>query len=296
MKADRATALKLILAHEGGKVDHPKDPGGRTNKGITQRVYTAYLKAKGQASRDVWSITDAEVDDIYRKQYLDPVRFDDIPLGLNYAVADFAVNSGVSRAVKTLQSVLNTGIAARDRLKEDGQIGEKTLARLRSIATAGTEASIDLIEHYCEARMSFLRRLKTWKTFGVGWTRRVEGRNYGAQVGDNGVIDYAIAMLGPTAALPAPRFIGFYDGEAPGKGEAEDIKVTATVEGVGLSAAGAATVAVGLREIADQLTPLVGLPGVGDMVTVVSAVLGAGAALLLVYSSVQNLWAKRANG
>ena len=106
MRSDSATALRLILAHEGGKVDHPKDPGGRTNRGITQRVFDAWRVQRGQPKADVWKISEKEAREIYTAQYLTPIRFDDLPPGLNYAVADFAVNSGVSRAVRELQKLV----------------------------------------------------------------------------------------------------------------------------------------------------------------------------------------------
>ena len=47
--------LERLLQHEGGYVNHPDDPGGRTNKGITQRVYERYLER---------SVTKQEIIDI----------------------------------------------------------------------------------------------------------------------------------------------------------------------------------------------------------------------------------------
>nr|AIA84894.1 DUF847 [uncultured Leptothrix sp.] len=81
MRSDADTAVKLILRHEGGKVDNKNDPGGRTNRGVTQRVFTAWLKGQGKSSRDVWTITEAEAISIYKAQYLAPVRYDDLPPG-----------------------------------------------------------------------------------------------------------------------------------------------------------------------------------------------------------------------
>lgn len=70
-------AMPLVLAHEGGLVDHPKDPGGRTNRGVTQRVYDAFRRRKSSPTRAVDHITDAEVKDIYRRQYWDAIRGDE---------------------------------------------------------------------------------------------------------------------------------------------------------------------------------------------------------------------------
>lgn len=152
-------ALALVLEHEGGYVNHPKDPGGATNRGVTQAVYDAYRKVRGRGSQSVKFITDEELRAIYKFQYWDKVQGDFLPSGLDYAVFDFAVNSGVSRAAKYLQAVI--GVA------QDGQIGARTLAAITSPAST--------INALLDRRMSFLRNLGTFLTFGKGWTRRVQG-------------------------------------------------------------------------------------------------------------------------
>lgn len=287
MRSDSDAALDLILAHEGGKVQHPKDPGGRTNMGITQRVYDGWRVSRGLPKRDVWIMPRPEAIQIYEAQYLKPIRYADLPPGLNYAVADFAVNSGVSRAVKYLQACLG--------VKQDGVIGEITLSRLR-----GVNDLTGLIDRYCIARMNFLRGLKTFSTFGKGWTRRVMGDQPGAQHGDHGVIDYAHEMALHGADLPLPLAIGLRPGEVEGgKAEAADIKPLATAEGKSLAVAGAAGVggvAVAINQVIDQLAPLADSPLIGDTVKVVAAALGVVSAAMLLYSTVQSLRAKQANG
>lgn len=152
-------ALTLILVHEGGYVNHPRDPGGATNKGVTQRVYDAYRKARGERLRSVKSIDKAEVGDIYKKQYWDAVRGDDLPGGVDYAVFDFAINSGPRRAIKYLQNAVSA--------VPDGVLGSKTLAAVRA-----ADAS-RLINALCTARQKYLESLDTFAVFGKGWTRRV---------------------------------------------------------------------------------------------------------------------------
>lgn len=152
-------ALAMVLEHEGGYVNHPKDPGGATMKGVTQAVYDAYRKVRGRGPQSVKFITDAELKAIYKFQYWDKVQGDYLPAGLDYAVFDFAVNSGVSRAAKYLQAVLN--------VPQDGQIGAMTLAAIHSPVAA--------INALLDRRMGFLRNLKTFLTFGRGWTARVQG-------------------------------------------------------------------------------------------------------------------------
>lgn len=159
MNANFEKALTLVLEHEGGYVNHPKDPGGATMKGVTQAVYDAYRKLRGRGVQSVKLISEEELRAIYKFQYWDKVQGDFLPAGVDYAVFDFAVNSGVSRAAKYLQAVL--GVA------QDGQIGAKTLAGITSPANT--------INALCDRRMGFLRNLKTFLTFGKGWTRRVQG-------------------------------------------------------------------------------------------------------------------------
>lgn len=154
-----ARALPLILVHEGGYVNHPKDPGGATNKGVTQATYDGWRARKGLPSQSVRSITDDEIAAIYRRDYWDKVKGDDLPAGVAYAVFDFAVNSGVDRASRYLQKVIGAA--------QDGEIGPATVAA----AKARSQATI--IDMLCDERMAYLRSLKTFSTFGKGWTRRV---------------------------------------------------------------------------------------------------------------------------
>jgi lysozyme family protein len=152
-------ALALVLEHEGGWSDHPLDKGGATMKGVTQAVYDAYRKVRGRGPQSVKFISNEELRAIYKFQYWDKVQGDFLPSGLDYAVFDFAVNSGVSRAAKYLQAVLG--------VEQDGQIGARTLAAITS--------PVAIINALCDRRIGFLRNLKTFMTFGRGWTRRVQG-------------------------------------------------------------------------------------------------------------------------
>ncbi|MDO4435261.1 MAG: glycosyl hydrolase 108 family protein [Cardiobacteriaceae bacterium] len=102
--------MSRLLAHEGSYINYPKDPAGATHYGITQATYDAYQKRLGLSVQSVKHITMAEVLDIYQRQYQDPIRFHDLPTGLDYALFDFAVNSGTSRAVRYLQRILNVRV------------------------------------------------------------------------------------------------------------------------------------------------------------------------------------------
>lgn len=152
-------ALARVLRHEGGYSDHPADPGGPTQKGVTQRVYDAYRARKTLPARSVRLLEDAELTEIYRRQYWDAVRADDLPAGLDYAVFDAAVNSGPAQAAKWLQRA--AGVA------DDGQVGALTLAAVAARDAAGLAAEV------CDRRLAMLRTLRTWPVFGRGWGRRV---------------------------------------------------------------------------------------------------------------------------
>jgi lysozyme family protein len=166
MKDSFQRCLAEVLRHEGGWADHPSDPGGATMKGITIGTY-AQWKGRKVTKAELRAITDAEVAAIYRRNYWDKVRGDDLPLGLDLVAFDAAVNSGPSRGAKWLQAGLG--------VVQDGQIGPVTLAAASSADRAVA------INRACDARLAFLKRLKTWPTFGRGWTRRVEEIRVDAQ-------------------------------------------------------------------------------------------------------------------
>ena len=152
--------LDAVLKHEGGYVNHPKDPGGATNRGVTQAVYDSYRRRHGLSPRSVKGITELEIAEIYRRQYWDAVQGTFLPSGLDYAMFDFAVNSGPRRAIIFLQEI----VAALP----DGQLGPKTLA-----AVADRKAN-ELIIELCDKRLAWLKGLNHWPTFGKGWERRVK--------------------------------------------------------------------------------------------------------------------------
>ena len=151
-------SLALILKSEGGYVNHPSDPGGMTNLGVTKRVWEEWVghEVTEQTMRD---LTPAIVGPMYKAKYWDMVKGDNLPKGVDYAVFDLAVNSGPGKAAKTLQSVLGAN--------PDGQIGPATL---RTLEAADPR---DVATKVCEARLAFLQGLATFATFGKGWTRRV---------------------------------------------------------------------------------------------------------------------------
>jgi len=155
MKENYPQALKQVLKYEGGYVDHPKDPGGPTNKGVTQAVYDSWRKSQNLPTQSVRAIADSEVAAIYKNLYWDRVSGDNLPDGVDFAVFDFAVNSGVSRAAKTLQGIVG--------VTQDGQIGPATIQATKTyIAMTVTNK-----------RLAFMQSLSIWPTFGKGWAARI---------------------------------------------------------------------------------------------------------------------------
>jgi lysozyme family protein len=157
MKENFNKCLTMLLHHEGGFVNHPKDPGGMTNLGVTKAVYDKWVgrEATEQEMRD---LTPEDVAPIYKKNYWDRVKGDDLPSGVDWACFDWAVNSGSGRPAKALQRCVGA--------TPDGAIGPMTLR-----AVADNEPK-RLVEGVYTQRQKFYEDLKTFETFGRGWTRR----------------------------------------------------------------------------------------------------------------------------
>ena len=151
--------LETILHHEGGYVNHPKDPGGETNLGVTKRVYEEW-----GGTKDMKDLLVEDVAPIYRKNYWDKLKGDDLPSGLDLCVFDFGVNAGPGRAAKYLQTMIGT--------VADCGIGPNTLKKVNEyVEKHGLEVTI---RDYQNRRQGYYESLSTFETFGRGWTRRVD--------------------------------------------------------------------------------------------------------------------------
>lgn len=153
MKDNFDKSLEMLLHHEGGYVNHPKDPGGETNLGVTKRVYDEW-----GGEKDMKDLTPDDVAPIYRENYWNRLKCDDLPSGLDFCAFDWGVNSGTGRAAKALQKVVGAN--------PDGAIGPKTLALIEGQDTEY------MIQEFGKIRQAFYERLSTFETFGKGWTRR----------------------------------------------------------------------------------------------------------------------------
>jgi lysozyme family protein len=157
MKQTYEEAITKVFKDEGGYTDDAADPGGPTNWGITIFDARMYWKPNATAA-DVKSMPKSVAEDIYRKHYANPIQYDSLPAGVDYAVLDYGINSGNSRSVRVLQSILN--------VNQDGVVGPVT------IAAAQKHDPVDLIKEIYTQRLNFLEGLHTWSTFGKGWSTR----------------------------------------------------------------------------------------------------------------------------
>jgi lysozyme family protein len=160
MKENWDDCFAMVIKSEGGFVNHPKDPGGMTNLGVTRSAWEAYL-GKHVTEDEMRALTKDDVKPFYKRLYWDRIKGDSLPAGVDYAAYDLAVNSGPHKAAKFIQEI--AGVDA------DGMIGPKTLEAIKVCDP------VHMAESICDMRMIFLESLSTFETFGKGWTTRVNG-------------------------------------------------------------------------------------------------------------------------
>lgn len=147
-------AFHKLLGHEGGYSNHPDDPGGETMWGVTKRVAEAFGYTGSMRELPM-----ATAKAIYRRQYWDAVRAEELPGALRYAVFDAAVNSGPGQAVRWLQASVGAAV--------DGRIGMETISLARAAAPDF------VLRRMLAQRLRFMTDLNNWPSFSRGWARRV---------------------------------------------------------------------------------------------------------------------------
>lgn len=143
-------AFERLIGHEGGYVDHPADPGGETNYGISRRSYPG---------EDIRGMTLERTKTIYLRDYWQKAGCDYVPEPMRFDLFDMAVNSGVGKAIKTMQEAVGA--------HPDGVIGPKTLMLLDAADPARLRARFNGL------RLAFMADLPAWPRFGRGWAKRV---------------------------------------------------------------------------------------------------------------------------
>lgn len=155
-------ALTTVLHHEGGFVNHPRDPGGMTNLGVTRNTWEAWT-GKAAPESEMRALTPAKVTPLYKAHYWDVNRCGEMHPAIALCVFDFGVNAGPGRAARYLQRMI--GATA------DSKVGPGTLGALADfIAQHG---AAEAVRQYQRAREGYYRQLLTFDTFGKGWLRRV---------------------------------------------------------------------------------------------------------------------------
>ncbi len=137
-------ALPLLLEHEGGNDDDPRDPGGRTSRGILQSEWNEWRLTHPGLPSDVWQAPQSQVEAIYKEKYWDALDCDSLPPGVDYCLFDYGVNSGIGRARRVQKQF------------------------------SGVTNPTKLINVICDERLNYLQGLDTWSTFRKGWTQRVK--------------------------------------------------------------------------------------------------------------------------
>lgn len=160
MNSNFEQSLTNLLIHEGNFINHPDDPGGMTNLGVTKQVWEEWV-GHPVSEKEMRSLTPLMVSQLYKRKYWDACHADDLVSGLDYAVFDCAVNSGVGRAIKLLQSCVGA--------TPDGGYGSITSALVKKASSDPDR----LVGVYCSRRLEFLTSLKAFPVFGKGWSRRV---------------------------------------------------------------------------------------------------------------------------
>jgi lysozyme family protein len=267
--ANYPACLNFTFKYEGGYVNHPRDPGGPTNFGITQAVLAGWRRHPVSAE-DVKNMPRHEAGEIYRANYWKAMRGDDLPAGVDLVVWDYGVNSGPTRAIKALQGALG--------IKADGFIGAATIEKAR-------EAEPDqLVQAICDQRRKLIRNLSTYSTFGKGWEARISAcRRLGISM-----TRHQSGSL-PAAIMPDPNPIE----ETPAKARGSDEKlINAPIIRAGGGAAAAGT-AIAVKEGVEVAREVVDTgKSAGEIATSIGPWLLL--ALVVVGFAVYIIWRRRA--
>ena len=161
------TICGIVLGHEGGFTAVSTDPGNWTGGavGVGRLVGTKWgISAASFPTLDIAALTQEQAAAIYRALYWVRVRGDALPAPLALLVFDAAVNNGVGRASQWLQAAVST--------TPDGLLGSETMAALAT-TLARPDGLLSAMSEFMAQRTMFMAALPTWRTFGLGWARRL---------------------------------------------------------------------------------------------------------------------------
>ena len=133
--------MKHVFKSEGSKfVNHPADPGGATRYGVIQRTFNRYCKLHNMKPYSVKHLTKAVAKQVYKEFFWDPIKGDNLPLGIDYAVMDWGLHSGASRSSRWLQTLISK---KGKKIATDGAIGPKTLVALNEVLIGTTDTIVN---------------------------------------------------------------------------------------------------------------------------------------------------------
>lgn len=294
MRKNFAKAMEHELHYEGGYANDPDDPGGVTLQGVTQRVYDGYRRRRGLQIRPLtkamlgtaeWK---RERGEIYRLQFANAIRFDDLAGGVDLVMLDGAINSGPAQATKWLQRAL--AAAGVYHGAPDGDLGESTLDAVRQHPDHDR-----LIADVLSRRLGMLQSLRTWWKFGDGWSKRIASVRAIGQA-------WAVGSIGP-----APVEVASLGGNA--KGYAGDVVMASYDPQQGTNAAtGGLTIGTMMQgvqyTVVPELEKLSNGYGGSEIatwagrvilgITVISALVAVGGAVASFFASTTNRAAQRA--
>lgn len=227
---------RIVGVAEGGYTNDRRDPGnwtgGKVGKG--KLLGTKYgIAANTFPHLDIPNLTKGEAVAIYKKHYWDIARCDDLPVGLDLAVFDFTINSGVEEAVEQLQVLLKA--------KKDGAMGGNTLARVKILDKQAGKIE-QLIEDYLDSRWAFMRSLSNFKVHGGGWKKRI------AKIRRLSLSMYKGASVPEDIETSAPA--------RSDKAMPTQEKFTADGERLGTTAGGIGAAGKAATEIAEKIEPI----------------------------------------
>jgi lysozyme family protein len=159
--------FSLVSAHEGNFNDDTADPGNWTGGAVgagSCRGTKFGISAAAYPDIDIANLTLDQAKSLYQRDYWDRISGDQLPAALALVVFDAAINNGAERAVSWLQSVVH--------VERDGIVGQHTLAAVDQLANAPNGIA-DLCSEFLTQRLMFMASLASWKTFGLGWARRL---------------------------------------------------------------------------------------------------------------------------
>lgn len=141
-------AVAFVLHHEGGYSNDPNDTGGETNFGISKRAYP---------NLDIRNLTKDDAIAIYKRDYWDKLPAN-LPTAIHCVLFDCAVNTGISRAIRLLQTAI--------KVNPDGKWGKVSQAALEKLSVN------QVLLRFATERIMFYSNITTFSRFGKGWVNR----------------------------------------------------------------------------------------------------------------------------